>query len=279
MLSNSELDDIISWLPNGCGWRIHDINGFKKKALPKYFEHGNYNTFQTAKNRWGFKTITHNQYYHKMFLRDNKSFITQMRCRKRKKTAKSVDKSVKRSILQQQFFDHKKPVPMKGITPTMRQYNLIRMNVNDVKEQTIRAHSDLFVKEGVEASTKTLTISGREKTMRKQSEMFAKKQQQLMDDQKEDVHAPQKIIATCTQQEDEKRMERSRLIQSQNQQLLKQMVEFKNEIHRLKMARRERLIQEQGELFKSIKNEKLCTKKSGKSYTSNATIAMEDLFL
>mmetsp|Transcript_10375 Transcript_10375/g.14640 ORF Transcript_10375/g.14640 Transcript_10375/m.14640 type:complete len:470 (+) Transcript_10375:174-1583(+) len=73
MLSNPEFQHIISWMPHGRSWKVHNPHAFVEEVIPKYFEYTNYNSFVRLVNAWGFRRITkgpdRNSYYHELFLR------------------------------------------------------------------------------------------------------------------------------------------------------------------------------------------------------------------
>ena len=72
-ISNPELSDIISWLPHGRAFAIHDPDGLVTKVLPRYFNQTKFVSFIRQCNLWGFKRLTRGVegkvYYHELFLR------------------------------------------------------------------------------------------------------------------------------------------------------------------------------------------------------------------
>jgi len=76
ILSNSQLSDIITWMPHGRSWRVLQPKVFSEVVSPKYFTHqSKYASFMRQVNGWGFKRITRgpdrNSYYHELFVRDD----------------------------------------------------------------------------------------------------------------------------------------------------------------------------------------------------------------
>mmetsp|Transcript_20243 Transcript_20243/g.31273 ORF Transcript_20243/g.31273 Transcript_20243/m.31273 type:complete len:550 (-) Transcript_20243:258-1907(-) len=73
ILSNTEFQEYITWLPHGRSWRVLKPKAFEEKVIPLYFRHAKYASFMRQVNGWGFKRMTqgpdHNSYYHEMFLR------------------------------------------------------------------------------------------------------------------------------------------------------------------------------------------------------------------
>ena len=49
--------DVISWLPDGDAFRIHDVKRFENEIMPKYFHSSNIKSFQKSLNLWGFKSM------------------------------------------------------------------------------------------------------------------------------------------------------------------------------------------------------------------------------
>jgi len=58
MLSIPEFQHIISWLPHGRAWKIHDAAMFLQHVMPRFFEYNNYNSFVRLVNAWGFRRLT-----------------------------------------------------------------------------------------------------------------------------------------------------------------------------------------------------------------------------
>lgn len=70
MLSNPEFTHIISWMPHGRAWKVHDSHFFLEKVIPRFFEYNNYNSFIRLVNAWGFRRVLkgpdRNSYYHEV---------------------------------------------------------------------------------------------------------------------------------------------------------------------------------------------------------------------
>uniref|UniRef100_A0A7S2K903 HSF-type DNA-binding domain-containing protein n=1 Tax=Leptocylindrus danicus TaxID=163516 RepID=A0A7S2K903_9STRA len=73
MLSHTEFEDIVSWLPHGRAWRILKTKAFSEKVLPLLFRECKYSSFIRQVNGWGFQRLTQgvdrNSYFHELFLR------------------------------------------------------------------------------------------------------------------------------------------------------------------------------------------------------------------
>lgn len=73
ILAHEDFSDIISWMPHGRSWKIHNLPSFEQSVLPKFFEHSRITSFIRQANGWGFRRITkgpnRDSYYHEYFLR------------------------------------------------------------------------------------------------------------------------------------------------------------------------------------------------------------------
>lgn len=52
ILDNEMYSDIISWLPNGKGFRIKDKKRFADEVMPKHFDKARFTSFTRKLNRW-----------------------------------------------------------------------------------------------------------------------------------------------------------------------------------------------------------------------------------
>lgn len=87
ILSNPEMSHIISWLPHGYSWKIHDPKMFVDVVMPRYFEkQSKLTSFTRQVNGWGFKRVTQgidrNAYYNEFFLRDYPHLMNGMKRRR-----------------------------------------------------------------------------------------------------------------------------------------------------------------------------------------------------
>jgi len=83
ILSNPAFEDIVSWLPHGRAWRVHQRRAFEEQVIPLYFRHGKYSSFMRQVNGWGFQRINqgpdYGGYYHELFLRGMPHLAMEMR--------------------------------------------------------------------------------------------------------------------------------------------------------------------------------------------------------
>lgn len=65
---------IVSWLPDGKAFKVHQVPEFVATILPAYFRQSKYKSYQRQLNLWGFERVTTNgpekgAYYHASFLK------------------------------------------------------------------------------------------------------------------------------------------------------------------------------------------------------------------
>mmetsp|Transcript_27655 Transcript_27655/g.45738 ORF Transcript_27655/g.45738 Transcript_27655/m.45738 type:complete len:292 (-) Transcript_27655:111-986(-) len=93
-------ENIVSWLPDGDAFKVHNVPEFVGNILPSFFKQTKYKSFQRQLNLWGFERLTSGPdkgaYYHKQFLRDDPSLcrhLTRQRARKPSSAAAAVAKA------------------------------------------------------------------------------------------------------------------------------------------------------------------------------------------
>ena len=57
ILSNPDYVPIVSWLPHGKCFAIHNHSQFSSRILPKYFRRVIFRSFIRKLNRWGFRSV------------------------------------------------------------------------------------------------------------------------------------------------------------------------------------------------------------------------------
>merc|ERR1719291_594072 len=76
---------IISWLPHGQGFIIHDKTRFATNILPRYFDGAKFTSFTRRLKRWSFVRVPRGPelgaYYNKNFVRDRPELVQKMRYR------------------------------------------------------------------------------------------------------------------------------------------------------------------------------------------------------
>lgn len=77
ILSQPTLTSIVSWLPHGRSFLVHNAKKMESEVLPRFFKQTKIKSFLRQLNKWGFKRITakkgvdEGSYYHEYFLRGN----------------------------------------------------------------------------------------------------------------------------------------------------------------------------------------------------------------
>lgn len=99
ILDDSELTDVISWLPHGRSFVIIRPDVFSEKVLPRYFPSTDsrsstkYPSFTRKLNRWGFRQATRGPdtgaFHHPYFKRDEPELCLDMVCQKSRKQSAS----------------------------------------------------------------------------------------------------------------------------------------------------------------------------------------------
>jgi hypothetical protein len=80
-------DDVISWLPDGKSFQVHDTIKFADQIMPRYFGSSKYRSFQKNLNLWQFKTIAlepspgrgRGECWHRLFVRGNAALCEPMK--------------------------------------------------------------------------------------------------------------------------------------------------------------------------------------------------------
>jgi hypothetical protein len=84
-VQDSKDSSVVSFLPHGRAFVVHDNKRFIKEVLPKYFSHGTWLSFTRQLSLYGFRRINDRScpdvgaYYHELFLRGHKGLSLHMR--------------------------------------------------------------------------------------------------------------------------------------------------------------------------------------------------------
>jgi len=80
MVTNSNMESILSWLPHGRAFMVHDTEKFVTEVLPKYFSQYKFPTFQKQLTSFGFRRFSQGRdagaYYHESFLKGRPHLCT-----------------------------------------------------------------------------------------------------------------------------------------------------------------------------------------------------------
>jgi hypothetical protein len=67
------IDDVVSWLPHGRSFIVHDKRKFVEEIMPRFFHQSKFTSFQRQLNLYGFVRLTAGRdrgaYYHELFIR------------------------------------------------------------------------------------------------------------------------------------------------------------------------------------------------------------------
>mmetsp|Transcript_13784 Transcript_13784/g.39276 ORF Transcript_13784/g.39276 Transcript_13784/m.39276 type:complete len:667 (-) Transcript_13784:125-2125(-) len=112
ILAQSELNEIISWMPHGRAWKVHNPGVFESFVLPVFFDSDNYHSFNRVINAWSFRRISggpdRGAYFHELFLRGKPHLQRYMR-----RLPKTTRKAVMQKEDEPDFFalEHISPLP------------------------------------------------------------------------------------------------------------------------------------------------------------------------
>jgi hypothetical protein len=91
--AGGDSSEIVGFLPHGRAFLVLNTEKFVNVLLPKYFKHGNWNSFVRQLNLYGFRRISssglssqynsssqdYGAYYHELFLRGHNGLCQRMR--------------------------------------------------------------------------------------------------------------------------------------------------------------------------------------------------------
>lgn len=74
MADRNDKSHIVSWMPEGRGFKVHNKEAFCEHIMPLYFSSNKYKTFQRSLNLWGFESVSkgpnRGACYHEFFIKD-----------------------------------------------------------------------------------------------------------------------------------------------------------------------------------------------------------------
>lgn len=77
-------DTVVSWLPQGKAFKVHNTAAFVSEILPMHFKQTKYKSFQRQLNLWGFQRITKGSetekgaYFHPDFLKNQEDLCQKL---------------------------------------------------------------------------------------------------------------------------------------------------------------------------------------------------------
>lgn len=122
---------IVSWLPHGTAFKVHNVPVFVSEILPLFFKQTKYKSFQRQLNLWGFKRIESGPekgaYFHKHFLRDKPNLCSNLtRQRAKRATAPHSPKETKSTLLPK-----KRPSKSRSVPPIPSIFYPIPRNISE----------------------------------------------------------------------------------------------------------------------------------------------------
>ena len=76
-------EHIVSWLPSGKAFRVHNSHAFENHVISRYFRQTRYKSFQRQLNLYGFERIQSGEdtgaYFHKLFVRNQFHLLNALR--------------------------------------------------------------------------------------------------------------------------------------------------------------------------------------------------------
>jgi hypothetical protein len=84
-VQDSKDSSVVSFLPHGRAFVVHDKEQFLQEILPNYFSHGTWLSFTRQLSLYGFRRVKDKAcpdfgaYYHELFLRGHKGLCLHMR--------------------------------------------------------------------------------------------------------------------------------------------------------------------------------------------------------
>jgi hypothetical protein len=99
MLDNAEqtgMQSIVSWMPHGRSFRVHDVDMFVESIMKDYFQSTKFKSFTRQLYLYGFKRLEDGAYYHCHFVQRDRSACFEIRRFASTKSSKPAKKEDKR---------------------------------------------------------------------------------------------------------------------------------------------------------------------------------------
>jgi len=141
ILSKKEFEDIISWMPEGESFSVHNKNSLSAVLRKCNLQETKFDSFRRKLHRWGFKVVKKGTkdagaYYNKFFVRDDPTLCLNMKSRT-DKTSKALALK-KRDNNQAAFFDEPSRKSTESSTILNNENHAQKMrftNYSEVKQQ------------------------------------------------------------------------------------------------------------------------------------------------
>mmetsp|Transcript_41146 Transcript_41146/g.63398 ORF Transcript_41146/g.63398 Transcript_41146/m.63398 type:complete len:358 (+) Transcript_41146:93-1166(+) len=100
-IEKSGEDAVVSWLPDGFHFQVHNPQLFMQQIIPKFFKQKSYKSFQRQLHLYGFQRVlegpNRGAYFHESFVKEDRKLaleITRIKAPKRRRTGKGSDKDI-----------------------------------------------------------------------------------------------------------------------------------------------------------------------------------------
>jgi len=139
-----EVNHIISWLPHGRSFLVHNPDQLVIEVLPKYLKPIKYTSFTRQLQLWGFKRITkapdHGAYYHQLFLRGKPHLLKRMHVTKVKGSGKKLTSNPQQ---EPDFYSlsRLRPLPDAGHTALPNAAGMIAAGVDTAASVAMKQHA------------------------------------------------------------------------------------------------------------------------------------------
>ncbi|KAG7347584.1 HSF-type DNA-binding protein [Nitzschia inconspicua] len=95
-------ESIVSWLPEGKAFKVHNVPEFVRDILPMYFKQTKYKSFQRQLNLWNFERLTSGPhkgaYFHPQFVKDRPDWCKLLTRQRAKKVSRDGGNSPSSSL-------------------------------------------------------------------------------------------------------------------------------------------------------------------------------------
>ena len=96
ILCNEGSDEIMSWLPHGRSFKVHNTQAFEQVVMKRFFRQSSISSFKRQLNMYGFQKVHYERdigsYYHRHFLRGRPQLAKYIETRRRTTNTKKEEK-------------------------------------------------------------------------------------------------------------------------------------------------------------------------------------------
>ena len=208
VLSCSQYEDILSWLPHGRGFAVHDKKALADVILPQHFGGSSkYSSFTRRLKRWNFHRVPRGPelgaYYHKHFMRGSFALVQKMQFRSNSqfeesrkmseeareeseqgKTASEVQEQDPKTVIRRDEVtcqpDQRRPKPHPGQVLNIRKRQVLPMTIQSDRGGRMPPPSSLPKQSGVASNVAASTSSGNHPAMARADSLLAQLRRRLL---------------------------------------------------------------------------------------------------